>query len=176
MNIATSTPIAGPTAAPNAIVKTGNLTRDLFNYARNGAYTRAHVVAAMENVGYLRKSAQSLITQLLSAKMFEEKDGRLYSLQAEYTPIANNKTRAAAPARSYNRKTLLPAKHKKAAGLAALKETKPEPMQEVKQEAKQEAKAVRLVRLQSATEVLANMSVTEAYKLYVELHAMFGGK
>lgn len=146
--------------APTTITKTGNLSRDLFNYTKQGAYTRQQVTAAMESVGYVRKSAQSIITQLVRSSMVCERDGRLYPLQAEYAPIKN--PTKPSPTRSYTRKQT------KAAGLAALKETKKEPVQE--------AKPVRLVRMQSATEVLANMSVVEAHKLYVELGKMFGGK
>lgn len=155
--------------APTTITKTGNLSRDLFNYTKQGAYTRQQVTAAMESVGYVRKSAQSIITQLVRSSMVCERDGRLYPLQAEYAPIKN--PTKPSPTRSYTRRQLKPAKpakQTKAAGLAALNETKPEPAQE--------AKPVRLVRLQSATEVLANMSVVEAHKLYVELGKIFGAK
>lgn len=158
------------TSSPRTIVRTGNLSRDLFHYVQQGLYTRIQVAAAMALIGYSKKSASSITTQMLKAGLLVLRDGRLCTTSADYAPVANpTKTY---PVRKYVRQATPTTKSReakpKAAGLAALKETTPAPVQEVK--------PVRLVRMQTADEVLANMSVAEAHKLYVELGKMFGGK
>lgn len=151
-------------ATEPTIERTGNLSRDIFNHARKGAFTREQLNAAMESVGYKRTSVASLITQMLRAKLLEERDLRLYPLRAEYKPLSLYKAQEQRPTR-------------KAAGLAAIPVKKEKAQgQDPAQEHTQEPRPVRLARLQTASEVLANMNVAEAYKLYVELHAMFGNK
>jgi hypothetical protein len=136
-----------------AVEHTGNLSRDIFNHARKGVFTREQLNAAMESVGYKRTSITSLITQMLRAKLLEERDLRLYPLRAEYKPLSLYKAHTPRPAR-------------KAAGLAAIP---------VKKEEAPVAPVVQDKRMTAAS-VMASMNVAEAYKLYVELHAMFGSK
>lgn len=162
------------TITPHTIVKTGNLSRDVFKYVQQGLFTRIQVADAMSNVGYVRKSASSIVTQMLKSGMLALHDGRLVTTIPEYAPVANP-TKPVPPREYIRRKPLniksREAKPKQAAGLAALKETKAEPAQAPVQE-----KPARLVRMQTAAEVIANMSVIEAHKLYVELGKMFGNK
>ena len=155
---------------PLAITKTGNLSRDLFNCAQQRLQTRVQLSDAMESVGYNKVSARSLITQMIRAGVMAYQGDVLITLIPEYAPVGNPSKPS--PQRTYTRKNLLkpvkPIKTPKAAGLAALPVTK--------EEAPQQPTPARLVRMQTATEVLANMSVVEAHKLYVELAKIFGGK
>lgn len=158
-----------------SITKTNNLSRDLFNYIKQGTFTREEVRKAMEGVGYNGHSASSLITQMVRVGMLIAEGDTVRTNMAEYKPISNPTKNN--PSRTYNRKsttnkphTKPSAKTHKAAGLAALEATS------VTSSAPREPNPARLVRLQTAADVLANMSVVEAHKLYVELGKMFGGK
>ena len=164
------------------IIKTGNLSRDIFNHIKNGEFTRDEVAESMASVGYIKKSAQSLIAQMLRNGLLTDKNERLYPLLPEYAPVANP-TRPS-PVRTYNRRKPRTSKAKtketpKAAqapaGLAALPVMKDE-VTGVTQTPERNIIPVRLTRLQTADEVLANMSVAEAHKLYLELAKIFGGK
>ena len=159
------------------IIKTGNLSRDIFNHIKNGEFTRDEVAESMASVGYVKKSAQSLIAQMLRNGLLTDKNERLYPLLPEYAPVANP-TRPS-PVRTYNRRKPRTSKAKtketpKAAqapaGLAALPTTKEEPKTLMPT-----PNPARLVRMQTADEVLSNLSVAEAHKLYVALGKMFGG-
>ena len=134
------------------VPKTGNLTRDIFYYIKAGQFTREQVCEAFAADGHKRRSVSSLLTQMLRAGLVEERTWHLYPLREEYKPLGLYKANQPRPSR------LLTTPAQSAAGIDKLPAAKPEP------------------RSMTAESVMASMNVAEAYKLYVELHAMFGGK
>lgn len=168
--------------------KSGVCSRDTFDLIRLNPHKFTTVSAAnkLVNLNYRKTSIFSLFTQMKRNGMLKEDEhGRLFTTVDAYTPFANpykvnpvNKPNSliGRTERITTKKRKAPAKAKaKAAqapaGLAALPVMKDEVTG-----VKQLPNPARLVRMQTADEVLANMSVAEAHKLYVALSKMFGSK
>lgn len=172
--------------------KSGVCSRDTFDLIRLNPHKFTTVSAAnkLVNLNYRKTSIFSLFTQMKRNGMLKEDEhGRLFTTVDAYTPFANpykvnpvNKPNSliGRTERITTKKRKAPAKAKaKAAqapaGLAALPVMKDE-VTGVTQTPERNIIPVRLTRLQTADEVLANMSVAEAHKLYVALSKMFGSK
>lgn len=175
----TTTPVqqAHPT-----IVRTGFLSRDIHAYLAAKPSTQVETAKAMASIGHKENSAHSVMSQMLKSGLvtFDDATRTLHVISQTYTPVRNpyktnpvgKFTRTKTPAKMVRAKT--PAPVAKPAGLAAIK-VDAAPQAETAQP-QQLANPARLVRLQTAAEVLTNMSVTEAHKLYIELSKLFGGK
>lgn len=166
--------------------KSGVCSRDTFDLIRLNPHKFTTVSAAKKlvNLNYRKTSIFSLFTQMKRNGMLKEDEhGRLYATADAYTPFANpykvspvNKPNSligrTERITTKKRKTQTKSKAAQApAGLAALPTTKEEPKTLLPN-----SNPARLVRMQTADEVLANMSVAEAHKLYVALSKMFGSK
>lgn len=184
---ATTAPATTAHAARVPIIVTGILSRDIHAHLLNNPSTYVEVTEAMASVGYKKNSAQSILTQMSRAGLvtIEPVTNILRLVHKEYKPVTN--PYKANPVGAYSRKakTIKPRTVKpredKAAGLAALKadtapKAAPPTTTTTATPAPSLAHPARLVRLQTAADVLNNMSVSEAHKLYVELCKLFGGK
>ena len=145
---------------------TGNATRDTFTFIKTNGhkYTQAETAHIVARMGYKAASVHAVLTQMKRSGMAQaDANGFLFTTMAEYKPLSNPyKTNPV----GNSRKTKI---KQQTQGIAALPVTPVTPSTTPKE-------AVRLVRLQSADEVLANMSVSEAYRLYSKLSTMFGNK
>ena len=121
----------------------------------NSGKNRKEIVDAMVGYGHNRMSVYALLTQMKRQELVREVNGGFYATYTKYTPL---KSYAAWKNSTLKTKTRTP-KEK----LKPVQETRAEP-----------AMVVPLPTLPSAEAMLANMSVAEAYKLYGELHKMFG--
>ena len=86
---------------------TTNASRLTFNYVRdNPMLTRVQVVAALHAQGFKKSSIHSLLGQMVKQGLAAENDaGKLFALQAEYTPLkAHAKTKDARVKRKYTRR------------------------------------------------------------------------
>lgn len=175
-----------PATPSQQFTKSGVCSRDTFDLIRLNPHKFTTVTAAnkLVNLNYRKTSIFSLFTQMKRNGMLKEDEhGRLFTTVDAYTPFANpykvnpvNKPNSliGRTERTTTKKRKAPAKSKAAqapAGLAAL----PMMKDEVTGIAHVQNPA-RLVRLQTADDVLSNMSVAEAHKLYVALSKMFGSK
>lgn len=137
---------------------TGNATKDAFRLIKEAPYkyTQVQAADALHAMGYKSSTAQSLITQLKRAELLgTDSQGKLYAKRSEYMPIGS------AYKRSLKSKAVAQQQAQAWAGIAALQpDTRA-----------QEAAPAPL----TAKTALAQLSVAEAYTLYVELHSMFGG-
>lgn len=135
---------------------TTNVSRVTFEFvAKNPGLTPTQIMSRLKDRGYKPSSVTSLVGQMVRVGMLrrDEKTGGVFSVAPSYVPIKVSKLKAVRKSEAK-----APAKPK------AVEVDTPEP------------KPVRLVRMQTADEVLANMSVSEAYRLYSKLSTMFGGK
>ena len=147
----------------NSFVKTGNASQDTFAFIQRhaGCYTTRDTAEILRTQGYKVTSTSSLITQMRRAGLVGLDDsGHLVPLKDAYVPLH----RLAKPAA---KKRIV--KKPKKAGLTALV---PDTVT---------VSAVSTVAPQPATvwtadNVLKNIGVAEAAKLYAELGKLFGGK
>ena len=152
---------------------TGNATRDTFEFIRLNSrkYTQVQLADGMARLGYKKNSVQALMTQMKRNGMIQlDPDGRLFTTLSEYKAFSN-------PYKANPVGQRLKTKRKgkrgaTSAGIAALAAPPVQPTPPTLPN----PNPARLVRLQTAAEVLANLSVAEAHKLYVELGKLFGGK
>lgn len=155
--------------AMTTLKPTGNATRDIFTFIKTNGhkYTQAETAHAVARMGYKAASVHAVLTQMKRSGMAQaDTNGFLFTTMDEYKPLSN--PYKANPVGN-PRKTKI---KKQTQGIAALPVT---PITPVTPSEVPKA-SVRLVRLQSADEVMANMSVAEAHKLYVALDKMFGSK
>lgn len=167
--------------------KSGVCSRDTFDLIRLNPHKFTTVSAAnkLVNLNYRKTSIFSLFTQMKRNGMLKEDEhGRLYATADAYTPFPNpyKKNPVNKPNSLIGRTERITTKKRKTqtkaqapAGLAALPVMKDE-VTGVTQTPERNIIPVRLTRLQTADDVLANMSVAEAHKLYLELAKIFGGK
>lgn len=166
--------------------KSGVCSRDTFDLIRLNPHKFTTVTAAnrLANIGYRKTSIHAMYTQMRRNGMIQTDDyGRLFTDLPEYTPFnnpykknpVNNPKSLRGRMRGAKAKKAAPAPTQAPAGLAALPMLKDE-VTGVTQAPERSIIPVRLTRLQTADEVLANMSVAEAHKLYVVLGKMFGSK
>ena len=147
----------------NSFVKTGNASHDTFTFIKRhaGCYTARDTAEILRTQGYKVASTSSLIAQMRRAGLVDLDDkGHLVPILDAYVPL----NRLAPPAA---KKRIV--KKPKKAGLTALV---PDTMT---------VSAVNTVTPQPATvwtadNVLKNIGVAEAAKLYAELGKLFGGK
>jgi hypothetical protein len=177
-----------PTPSTNeTFTKSGVCSRDTFDLIRLNPHKFTTVSAAnkLVNLNYRKTSIFSLFTQMKRNGMLkEDENGRLFTTANAYTPFANpyktnpvnkpNSLLGRTP-RTTTKKRKTQVKAQAPAGLAALPVLKDE-VTGVTQTLTATPNPARLVRMQTADEVLANMSVAEAHKLYLELAKIFGGK
>lgn len=156
--------------------KTGNATKDIFEYIKlhGHSYTPMQVTETMVQQGYVASSVSSLITQMKARGLISLDDnGRLYPLMQEFRSLHSLK-----PIKALTRKGRAKAKDKPtkpaAAGLTAL----------VSDAAGVNVNTITLpstlgqapAHVWTAENVLMNIGVAEAAKLYAELGKLFGGK
>lgn len=168
-----------PMPAKEHFVKTGVCSHDLFNLIRINPreYTPRSAANYMATLKYKKSSVQALITQMKRNKMFQEDEyGKLFTTLAAYVPFENPyKKNPVSKPNSNIGKTRRAVTVK--AGLAALPtKTAATTSATTSTINNTQSNPARLVRLQSAEEVLANLSVSEAYRLYSKLSTMFGNK
>ena len=156
--------------------KTGNATKDIFEYIKlhGRSYTPMQVTETMVQQGYVASSVSSLIAQMKARGLISLDDnGRLYPLIQEFRSLHSLK-----PIKALTRKGRAKAKDKPtkpaAAGLTAL----------VSDAAGVNVNTITLpstlgqapAHVWTAENVLMNIGVAEAAKLYAELGKLFGGK
>lgn len=160
--------------------KTGNATKDIFEYIKlhGQSYTPMQVTETMVQQGYVASSVSSLITQMKTRGLIALDDnGRLHPLMQEFRSLHSLK-----PIKALTRKGRAKAKAKAkdkpakpaAAGLTAL----------VPDAAGVNVNTITLpstlgqapAHVWTAENVLMNIGVAEAAKLYAELGKLFGGK
>jgi hypothetical protein len=141
---------------------TGNATRDTFEFVKLNArqYTPLEVVDLMAQHGYVTSSVSSLITQMKIRGMVALDDsGRLYPLIQEFRSLHQLK-----PIKALTRKGRVKAK----IGTVLA----PQPVNTITIPSTVEAHGP----IWTADNVLKNIGVAEAAKLYAELGKLFGGK
>ena len=156
--------------------KTGNATKDIFEYIKlhGHSYTPMQVTETMVQQGYVASSVSSLIAQMKTRGLIALDDnGRLYPLMQEFRSLHSLK-----PIKALTRKGRAKAKDRPAkppaAGLTAL----------VPDTAGVNVNTITLpptlgqapAHVWTAENVLRNIGVAEAAKLYAELGKLFGGK
>lgn len=161
--------------------KSGVCSRDAFDLVRLNPHKFTTITAAnrLANIGYRKTSIHAMYTQMRRNGMIQSNEyGKLFTTLSEYTPFNNPYKKNPVNNPKSMRGRMRGAKEKAApapAGLAALPMMKDE-VTGLTQDPERNIIPVRLTRLQTADEVLANMSVAEAHKLYVALGKMFGSK
>ena len=151
------TPKVAPNAAPVPPTKTGNLSRDTFEFikANPGSYTYTQTAKKVADLmGYKFTSVQALITHLKRAKLVgTNEDGALFPIAQDYVPVLSAKQQL---------------------GIATKVKRKAKPTADT-------AVQERVIAPKTATSPLKEQrmlmldATAEAYQLYRELHKYFGG-
>jgi hypothetical protein len=158
--------------------KTGNMSKDTFDYVKENAslLTQAKAAHDMAAMGYKYASVQALITQMKKNGMMRlDSYNKLYVTQDEYKPFVNpyldktkakqNKAQRKEALKKIKAQTTAQQQAQAWAGIAALQApATPVPV----------AVPEQVATKWDADTVLENMSIKEAHKLWVELSKMFG--
>lgn len=150
------------------IEKTGNMTRDMFNYIRDhGPFNTYQITEAMVKLDYKESSVTSLLTQMRRGGLLRKNDGFFYATASEYRSVyASKKQQEQARIARLAAKAQAKVQAKNAAGIAALTEVTPA----------QIAHANAIKSQWDAQTILDNLPIRHARALYDELHKIFGGK
>jgi len=133
-----------------------NISRTVFTFVQgNPGINRQDARERLVAQGFKDSSVTSLLSQMVRTGMVRmTENGGLFVTRQEYAPIKPSKPEAKAKA---TRKVVHIVRKPRIEPVAEIEEPVPETRP-------------------SAVAILANMSVGEAFKLYQELHKMFGGK
>lgn len=155
---------------------TNNVSRTTFNYVKNNpGSTRQEIIKALEYQGFSKGSISSLLAQMRRSKMVHDTNGLWYADVKDYEPIknlgyikkkANAQKKATTGIGALLREKLENTPMPSQAALdAAARAMEPAPMPK---------RMISLVRTKTPHDILKDMTVYQAYELYVHLKQMFG--